>query len=72
MAPCVMKTKSPAAWQDFLLSAPEILQQGGVDGAEGVADLGSEQAHDCNDDDGDERENDRVLNQTLTFFLGSE
>ena len=51
---------------------PDELQQGVVDGAEGVADLGSEQAHNRNDDDGDESENDRVLNQTLTFFLGSE
>ena len=51
---------------------PEILQKGAVDGAEGVADLGSEQAHDGDHNDGNEGENDRVLNQTLTFFLGSE
>ena len=50
----------------------DILQQGAIDGAEGVADLGSEQAHDCDHDDGDESENDGVLDQTLTFFLGSE
>jgi len=48
------------------------LGQGAVDGAERVADLGSEQTHDCDHDDGDEGENDRVLNQTLTFFLGCE
>ena len=48
------------------------LRQGAVDGAEGVADFGSEQAHDCNDDDGDESEDDGVLDQTLTFFLGSK
>ena len=45
---------------------------GVVDGTEGVADLGSEQTHDSNYNDGDERENDRVLDEALTFFLGSE
>ncbi len=72
MAPCVMKTNSPAAWQDFLLSAPEILQEGSVDGAEGIADLGSEQAHDRDHNDGDESENDGVLDETLSFFLGGK
>ena len=48
------------------------LRQRAVDGAERVADLGSEQAHDRDHDDGDEGENDRILNQTLTFFLRSE
>ena len=41
-------------------------------GTEGVVDLLAERGHDSNYDDGDERENDRVLNQTLTFFLGCE
>ena len=50
----------------------ELHVQGVVDRAESVADLGSEQAHDSDDNDGDQSENDRVLNQTLTFFLGSE
>lgn len=48
------------------------LGEGAVDGAERVADLGSEQTHHGDDDDGDEREDNRVLDQTLTFFLGSE
>ena len=48
------------------------LQQRVVNGTEGIADLGSKQAHDRNNDNGDESENDRVLNQTLTFFLGCE
>ena len=51
---------------------PVGLQQGVVDGAEGIADLGSEQAHDRDHHDGDEREDDGVLDETLTFFLGSE
>lgn len=46
------------------------LRQGAADGAEGVADLGSEKTHDSNHNDGDERENDRVLDEPLTFFLG--
>ena len=55
-----------------LFVAPEILEQGVVDGAEGIADLGSEQAHNSDNDDGDESQNDSVLDQTLTFFLGCE
>ena len=47
-----------------------ILWQGTADGAEGIADLGAKQTHDSNDDNSDECENNRVLNQTLTFFLG--
>ena len=46
--------------------------QGVADAVEGVVDLLAEGAHNCNYDDGDESENDRVLNETLTFFLGSE
>ena len=45
------------------------LRQGVVDGTEGIADLGSEQGHDGNDDDGDESENDRVLDEALAFFF---
>jgi len=46
------------------------LWQGFTDGAECVADLGSEQAHDSNDNDGDERENNCILDEPLAFFLG--
>ena len=68
----LQKIKSPVMRQDFWLVLPSELQKGAVDGAEGVADLGSEQAHDRDNDDGDKSENDRVLNQTLTFFFRSE
>ena len=64
--------KKPCRTTGLLCFLPERLQKGVVDGAEGIADLGSEQAHDGDHDDSDEREDDRVLNQTLTFFLGSE
>ena len=37
------------------------LRQGARNGAEGIADLGSQQTHNSNHDDGDERKNDRVL-----------
>ena len=66
------KTKmSPVSRQGSFLPS-KLLQQGGVDGAEGIADLGSEQTHDRDHNDGDESENNSVLNQTLTFFLGCE
>jgi len=46
-----------------------VLRQGAGDCAEGIADLGSKQTHDSNYDNGDEGENNRVLDETLTFFL---
>lgn len=68
---CYRKQRSPVLRRDFFV-LPDDLQKGVVDGAEGIADLGSEQAHDRDHDDGDESEDDGVLNETLTFFLGSE
>ena len=50
----------------------ELYGEGVVDGAEGVTDLGSEQAHNGDNDDGDEGQNDGVLYETLTFFFGGE
>jgi hypothetical protein len=64
-----MITKSPAFQPDFLLSQGE-LREGTVDGTEGIADLGSQQTHNSNHDDSDEREDDRVLDEALAFFLG--
>jgi hypothetical protein len=40
--------------------------------AENVADGRPEQGEDDDDHDSDEYEDQRVLNQTLTFFFGSE
>ena len=45
------------------------LRQGAGDGTEGIADLGSQQTHNSNYDDSDEREDDRVLDEALAFFL---
>ena len=45
------------------------LRQGVGDGAECVADLGSQQAHNSNYDNRDESENDRVLDEPLAFFF---
>jgi len=47
-----------------------LVGQGAGDGTKGITDLGSEQAHDGDHHDGDQREDDCVLNQTLTFFFG--
>ena len=66
------RIKKPRRETGLLLPESELHVQGVVDRAEGIADLGSEQAHNGDNDDGDEREDDRVLNQTLTFFLGGE
>lgn len=45
------------------------LGQGRVDGAERVADLGTEQAHNSDYNDGHKRDNNRVLDEALTFFF---
>jgi len=50
----------------------KLHRQGRADAVEGVVNLLAKRGHDCNHNDGDERENDRVLNETLTFFFGSE
>ena len=51
---------------------PILAGKGVTDLAHGVVDLLTERGHHRDHDDGNERENDRVLNQTLTFFFGSE
>ena len=43
-----------------------------VDGREDVADDRAEQHQNSNNNDGDQNENQRVFDQALTFFLGSE
>ena len=42
---------------------------GAGDGAEGIADLGTKQSHDSDDDESDKRQNDRILDKSLAFFL---
>jgi hypothetical protein len=54
----------------FCLARMSGLRQGTVDGAEGIADLGTKQTHDSNYNDGDERENNRVFDEALAFFFG--
>ena len=57
----------------LLLSANlKLHTQGVADAIEGVVNLLAERGHNSDYDDGDESENDRVLNETLTFFFGSE
>jgi len=63
-------TKKPSQATGLFFALASGLRQGAADSAERVADLGSEQTHDSNHNDGDEGENDRVLDEPLTFFLG--
>ncbi len=44
---------------------------GRVDGAEDLADLAAQQRQDTDDNNGDEDEDERVLDQTLAFFFGA-
>ena len=64
-----LQTKTPSLDGAFCARVSR-LRQGAVDGAKCVADLGTKQAHDSNHHDGDERENNRVLDEALAFFLG--
>ena len=50
----------------------KLAGEGIADRAHGVVDFIAERGHHSNHNDGDERENDRVLNKPLSFFLGSE
>jgi hypothetical protein len=51
---------------------PILLAQTTVDLAEDLADAAAEQGEDTDDDDGDQHEDERILNQTLAFFPGEE
>jgi phosphonate transport system permease protein len=65
------RIKKPVSRRVFLCSR-ELVGQGVADGAEGVPDLGSQQAHNSNHDDRHESKDDRVFHQALAFFLGCE
>ena len=56
----------------FILQALKLHGQGIADAVEGVVDLLAERGHHSDHDDSDECENDRILNETLTSFFGSE
>jgi len=57
---------------DYFLQTLKLHGEGVADAVEGIVDLLAERGHNSDNDDGDERENDRVLNETLAFFFGSE
>jgi len=54
-------------WAFFALMSG--LRQGAANGAECVADFGSQQTHNSNDNDGNESENNCILYEALTFFF---
>jgi hypothetical protein len=61
-----------AAKVGSLLQTLKLHGQGVADAVEGIVDLLAEGGHNSDYDDSDERENDRVLNETLAFFFRSE
>ena len=67
-----MNNKKSSANRLSFFAMTSGLRQGAADGAERVTDLGSQQTHHSDDDDGDEREDNRILDEPLTFFLGRE
>jgi hypothetical protein len=67
-----IEIKRALSFNKALFALTSGLRQGTVDGAEGVADLGTKQAHNSNYDDGHESENNRVLDEPLTFFFRSK
>ena len=56
----------------FFQQTLKLHGQGVANAVEGVVNLLAEGGHNSDYDNGDESENDRVLNETLTFFFGSE
>ncbi len=63
--------KAPSIRRGFyVVLIRAMLRQGAADGAEGIADSGSQETHDSNHDDSDEGEDDRILNEALAFFFG--
>ena len=63
--------KAPSLDGAFCCSK-ELVRQGVADGAEGVPDLGSQQAHNSNHDDRHKSKDDGVFDEALAFFLGCE
>ena len=68
----ILDRKKPCLETGLPVARESKLRQGAGDGAEGVADLGSQETHDRNHDDRDESENNRVLDETLAFFFRCE
>ena len=58
--------------QGAFLEIVRSLLQAGVDRAEDLADLATEDAQDTDNDDGDQHQDQRVLNQTLSILFGEE
>ena len=56
----------------FFQQTLKLHGQGATDAVEGVVDLLAKSGHDSDHDDSNERENDRVLNESLDLFFGSE
>ena len=68
--PAIQESKSPVLRQGFcFLDSRHVLGDGAIDGAEGTLDLVAQERHDRNHNDRNEGENNRVFNETLTFFL---
>ena len=67
--PRVLIQKKPRQDDGTFVALTSGLRQGVRNGAEGVADLGTKQTHNSNHNDGDEREDDRVLDEALAFFF---
>jgi hypothetical protein len=64
-------TKSPLP-RAFCYGLEAGLRYGTIDTAVIIADLGSQQPHYGNDDQGNQEENNCVFNNTLSFFLRRE
>ena len=64
-----MTKKGPVKRQGLFFALPSGLRQRAADGAERIADFGSEQPHNGDHDNGDECKNDSVLNQALTLLF---
>ena len=72
MSPFWRKSKEPCRKTRLFFALTSGLRQRAVDRAEGVPDLGTENTHNGDHNDGDERENNRILDKPLASFFGSK
>jgi len=61
-------TRIPRQRQGILVGVGQLENDGIVDGTEYISNSGADQAHGHDHNDGDKRDNDRILHKPLAFF----
>ena len=64
--------KRPAVWRGAFLENVRSLAQAGIDRAEDLADLATQDGQNTNHNNGDQHQDQRVLDQALTILFSEE